>query len=283
MRLEVILYQVAGHHRSKVVVQAMARGIKAVGDKPVIRPAVNYRPNDEIMVFYGLVGPLAKALRRQQAHGGTAIYIDLGYWGRRNGGRYAGYHKLAVNDRHPTAYFQNRPHDERRFRQLGVSIEDWKTGGKHILLAGMGDKGSAAEGFQAGEWERNAVAELALHTDRPIVYRPKPSWVNPKPIEGTKLSTSKQHIETVLHDCHAVVTHHSNVGVDGLMAGIPAFSVEGVATPLASADLAMIEAPLRPDGRERWAHDISYTQYSVAEMADGIAWRHLKDEGLVPC
>lgn len=282
MPLEVKLFEIDSHHRSKVVVQAMAKGISRVGDRPAIKPAVNYRPDDQVIVFYGLVGALAKAIRRQQAVGGTAIYVDLGYWGRRQGGRWTGYHKIAVNSRHPTEYFQRRPHDETRFRRLGVSMMPWKRG-RNILIAGMGDKGSLAEGFQPGEWERSAVEQLRKLTDRPIIYRPKPSWLKARTIDGTIFSPPRQKIEEVLADCHAVVTHHSNVAVDGLMDGIPAFCFEGVAVPMALADLTRIEHPEYPADRQRWANDIAWTQWSIAEMAEGLPWRHLKDEGLLPC
>lgn len=281
MRLDVSLYQIAGHRRSSIVVQAMAKGIRTVGDRPRIRPAVNYRPTGEIMVFYGLVGSLAKAIRRQQAHGGTAIYIDLGYWGRRDGGRYVGHHKIAVNSRHPTEYFQLYEHDDKRFRRLGVALEDWKEGGRHILIAGMGEKGATAEGGEAGEWERAAIAEVRKHSDRPITYRPKPSWKSAKPIEGTTFSPPEQPLEHVLDGAHAVVTHHSNVAVDGLVKGVPAFCLEGVASPLALSDLSMIENPDRTGERTQWVNDVSYCQWTVAEMAEGLPWRHLKDEGLV--
>lgn len=282
MPIQVNLFQLEHHHRSSVVIQAMAKGIRRVGDRPIVRPAVNYRPDQEIMIFYGLVGPLAKAIRRQTAAGGTAVYIDLGYWQRRKGGRYSGYHKLAVNSRHPTDYYRRRPHDSSRFRELGVSIRDWQKGGQHILVAGMGDKGSLAEGFQPGEWERDAITLLRKYTDRPIVYRPKPSWKNAKPIEGCKFSDSKQRVEEVLAGAYAVVTHHSNVAIDGVMEGIPAFCLQGVGSTMALADLSRIEHPERPSGREAWAQDIAWCQFSIAEMAEGVPWRHLKDEGLVP-
>lgn len=282
MPAHVTLFQLDGHKRSKVVVQAMAHGIRRAGDIPTIKPAVLYRPDSGIIVFYGLTGPLAKAITRQKAAGGTAVYVDLGYWGRRQGGRWTGYHKVAVNSRHPTEYFQRVEHPEDRFRKLGISIRNWR-GGRHILIAGMGDKGAIAEGFAPGEWETAAVAEIQRHTDRPIIYRPKPSWKGAKPIQGATFSPPRQKIEAALDDCHAVVTHHSNVAVDGIMAGTPAFCWTGVASPMALQDLSRIETPERPDGRERWARDIAYCQFSIAEMAEGLAWKHLRDEGLLPC
>ncbi|MER9768892.1 hypothetical protein NKJ09_22830 [Mesorhizobium sp. M0189] len=205
----------------------------------------------------------------------------MGYFGRLEPSKWAGFHKVSVNGRHPTAYFQSRRHDGARASRFGIDPKEWRTG-KSILVAGTSDKGALVDGFQPEQWERSAIAELQKHTDRPIVYRAKPSWLGAAPIAGATFEHTRDDVLLSLRDCHAVVTHHSNVAVDGLINGIPAFCVEGVATPLALWDLALIESPKTEGDRERWINDISYCQFDVAEMEAGIPWRHLKDEGLIP-
>lgn len=235
-------------------------------------------------VFYGLEGnmPLifrtfANDLQRR------AIYVDLGYWGRREGGRFTGYHKVVVNGRHPTAYFRRPQHGRGRivhFRDL--LAHPWDFSGHHILLAGMGDKGALAEGFQPEEWERQAIDIIRGATDRPIIYRPKPSWKKAKPIAGCQTVDSKERaVELDLRNCWAVVTHHSNVAVDGLVAGVPSFCWAGVAAPFSGQRLERIERPEYPDGRDAWMADLAYTQWTPDEMASGACWAHLRAEGLV--
>lgn len=280
--MNVAVYQIENHHRSKVICTALMAGIRAAGDRPVLIPAVNYirQPVAPVAVFYGLEGNLKHVLT-DYSQVGKAVYVDLGYWGRRHGGRWAGYHKLCVNSRHPTDYFQARKHDDRRARMLGVIPQRWKPG-THILLAGMGDKGARAEGFEPEQWERDAIQQLRQHTDRPIVYRPKPSWKRARPIPGTTFSPRTQDVAEVLTGCHAVVTHHSNVAVDGLVGGTPAFCWHGVGSTLALQDFSRIEEPLYPEGREQFVSDVCYTQWSIDEMGKGLPWRHLKNEGLIP-
>ncbi len=77
------------------------------------------------------------------------------------------------------------------------------------------------------------------------------------------------------------MTHHSNVAVEAIMNGIPAICPIGVASVMAGHDLSQIEAPPMPEGREQWAADIAYCQWSLAEMQSGAAWRHLRREKLV--
>jgi hypothetical protein len=278
------VFRIKGHRRSGIVADAMAQGIRAAGETVRERFAHDYpgKPLGDVAVFYGYVGALPKVMTDYSIAPRACVYVDLGYWGRRDGGRFVGYHKVSVNARHPVAYYRKRQHDASRFARHNVAIEDWRSGGGHILIAGMGDKGARAEGQEPARWERNAIAEIRRYTDRPIVYRPKPSWHTAKPIEGTRFSPREEDVGVLLRTAHAVVTHHSNVAIEGILAGVPAFCWGGVAKDMALQDLSRIEKPVRPDGRAEWAADIAWCQWSIAEMAAGDAWRYLKNEGLVP-
>jgi len=283
----VIIYQLPRHHRASTVCSAMYDGLKVHGENVTVKPAGEYHGVEaEISVFYGFEGPLRRLIRDHvdaQAH---AIYVDLGYWKRKEQhDKWNGYHKLVINDRHPTSYFQRRPHDNRRVAQLGLEILPWKTPNPkgHILVAGMGAKGAEAEDFDPEEWERGIIKSLQKYAKaHQIVYRPKPSDKRARPIPGVGYSPPSVSVERALKDCYAVVTHHSNVAVDAILAGIPAFCWKGVAAPMSSQDISQIEDPRRPEGREQWANDISYTQWNVYEMRSGLAWEALKMEGVLP-
>lgn len=264
----------------------MLEGIRRCGDLPELRAVEQYDPRDnectDAAVFYGLESNLPRVFADYKAIG-RAVYVDLGYWGRRQGGRWEGYHKLVINARHPSAYFRTPRHSPARALELGIRPAPWRSlgGGGHILLAGMGDKAARAEGLQVEEWERWAIEEIRRHTSRPIVYRPKPSWKRARPLPGAYYSPRDRDVVDDLRGCWAVVTHHSNVAVDALVAGIPAFCWAGVAACMASQDLSQIEQPFMPEGREQWIADIAHTQFSVEEMRSGVAWAHLRKEGLI--
>lgn len=236
-------------------------------------------PDTDVAIFYGFNRELLDGYRLA---GKKAIYADLGYWQREGT---TGHHKLGINSRHPNNYFQNRKHAPDRWKRLNVTIDPWRKGGGAIVVAGMSGKGSNAEGLRAEEWEKFAVAELRKHTARPIIYRPKPNWVGSRAITGAETQrgdSQGRDVAGVLRSgIHAVVTHHSNVAVDALLAGVPVFCLDGIAATLGLSDLAKIENPIKPDGREQWAWDAAYTQWSLSELSHGAAWRHLKDEGLV--
>jgi hypothetical protein len=279
---DVVIYQIPGHPRSRSVCSAMLEGINNFGDRAILKSSLQYRRCEaSVAVFYGLAGPLASALNDYPEAGKTAVYIDLGYWGRKEGGRFSGFHKVSVNGRHPTSYFRRRPHDHSRAVIFELEAQPWRHGSK-IVVAGMGPKGARAEGFGPLEWERQVAKEIRQYSDRPIIYRPKPNWKDPSRIVGTSLGDARVPLEAALTDAHAIVSHHSNANVEALVMGVPSFTWAGVAEPLSHTDFALIERPRYPTDRREWLDAIAWTQFSVEEMREGVAWRHLKDEGLVP-
>lgn len=263
----------------------MAAGLARLGVQAFTQDERRFRGELEadVAVFYGLQGNTPALFDLySKTPGHAAMYIDLGYWGRREGGRFTGYHKIAINDRHPTRYLMDLPMPPDRFSRFGVQIEPWAAKGPTILLAGMGDKGAIAEGYAPEEFERWAIAEIRKYTDRPIVYRPKPSWKDAKPIPGVGWSPRTVPIETELRQAWAVVTHHSNVGVDAAIAGVPVFTVAGVAKYLSMPSLAAIDSVYAsPFDRHQWAANLAYTQWSIDEMRAGLPWKHALEHGLI--
>jgi hypothetical protein len=277
MPLSVAIYVNKGHRRSEMVTAAMAEGIRAAGDMATVLDQTRYtKPVAPIAVLYGLVGMLPRIMHDYCQEGRKAVFIDLGYWGRRDG-----YHKVTVNSRHPTEYFQRVKHPGDRARIFHHRLRPWGEG-RRILVAGMGAKGANYLGHGADSWERETIAQIKEYTDRRIVYRPKPSWETAVPIEGTDYCSPAESLEYAFADCHAVVAHHSNTTVDALIAGIPVFVWDGVSKPMGQQDLSMIDAAYRPAGRQQWIDDIAYCQWNVREMTQGMPWRHLKNEGLIP-
>jgi len=282
MRVVVIHSEI---NRSKSICAAVLHGIDKLGDDVTLIDEKYYNgPGDEydVAVFYGLRGNLINAWRDYPRVGKKSVYIDLPYWGRDGiRGHYDGYHKFVVNGRHATKYLQRVKHPDDRFRAFGLEVKHWTYGGDHILVAGMSAKAAAVEGFGFFEWERKAIKAIQKFTNRPIWFRPKtalPAHLIPD-MPGVEIDNGP--LKESLKNCHAVVSHHSNVGIDALLGGVPIFTDEGVALRLGLSDLSKIETPRREDGRPQLMYDIAYTQFNGSEMWEGIAWRHLREEGLV--
>lgn len=275
MRVSINVLSASGHARS--VCSSFGRGVRAAGDTVVMRTANDSKLDGfDVAAFWGFTTECQQLVANCVKLGIPWIYFDLAYWQRDR------YYKVTLNDRHPNAYLMKRdmPHD--RFRNLGVSIAPWKLemdDSAHILLAGMSGKAAWSWGLKAESFERQMVRDIQTCTQRAILYRPKPSWREAAPIAGTHFVRVGDYSK-LLHGSHAVVTHHSNVGVDALIAGVPVFTRHGAALPLAlsvDSDLNRIEEPSYPDGRGQWAANLAYCQWTVAQMINGDCWRYFRE------
>lgn len=274
----------------------MAEGIKLAGDTPRLIPADKYNGevDADVAVFYGFQPHVRKVMRNYVLANRHAVHVDLGYWSRRFRGDRYGYHRFSINRHHPD-YFQRVKHPRDRADELGIKLEPWSHGGEYVLLCGMSEKAAGVVGLGFQEWEREAARQIAAVTSRPIWYRPKPNkYGSYRGINGTQMTRPRAKlsaegypttdISDALRGAWCVVSHHSNAGIDAIVAGVPCFQVDGVALAMGLADLRKIETPRQPtdDERRQWANDVAYTQFNCSEMRKGVPWRHFKSEGLIP-
>lgn len=276
---QAIIYFAPNSKRSILIAQNMAEGAAKRGIDAAMRSSRSFKTVDApLAIFYGLSEGLSSIFRAYNASKkARAIFVDLGYWQRRKASRWDGFHKIVDSARHPTAYFQNTPRPDDRLALHKIDIKPWRAEGRHILVAGMSGKAAAAEGMVPEAWEKQAINLLRQKTKRPIIYRPKPNWWGAKRLEGATFDKHSS-LADAFTDCHAVVTHHSNVAIDALLAGIPCICPFGVASRLSAHGFSNIEQLPMPDGRAQWLADLAYCQYSIVEMRDGTAWDYIIDD-----
>lgn len=275
--MKLVCHYTAGSRRSEHVARSMAAGAVASGDSAEVVEGFDPVVRGDVVAAYGWRHP--ELFEAYRAAGKDFIYIDLGWWGRKPAwGLLDGFHKACVNGREPGPYFR-RGSDPERFRIHSLEIAPWRREGRHILLAGMSAKSAGTRGFAPQEWELATVEKIRAVIDRPILYRPKPSWADPTPIPGTTFTDSKQPLGQFLASAHAIVTLHSNVAVDALLAGVPVCCEQGVGAEL-SGEIRQLKAPPLPHGRHELMADIAWCQFNGDEMRDGTCWRHLKAEAL---
>lgn len=274
---------VACHHepnnrRSLHIARAMHAGARALGLKSALVPGFE-QVCGTIGVAYGWAHPRLFDLYRQG--GGHFVHIDLGWWGRKPPHDVlGGFHKVAVDGREPGSYFRrNFPGD--RFARTGLTIAPWRQVGNHILVAGMSEKSARTRGYAPQQWEAFAIRTLqGIYPTRPILYRPKPSWTGASPIIGAAYSPASVPLEEALRGAWAVVSCHSNVAVDALVAGIPIYVEGGVAADF-STPLDQLATPRMPEGREQLMADIAYAQWTPEEMRSGECLQYLINQGII--
>lgn len=284
----------SGIYRAHVIAGALAQGFANLSrDRHIDWGVIQSRywrdePRADVMIMYGLPPQNRPIWEAHRAAGKTCVLIDMGYFGRLEGGRYSGYHRFSVNAWHPERYIMKWTVDGKRWQKFRRTIrfnERWGSrSGKHILIAGMQGKTYELWGMEPEAWEQNMVRRLQKITDMPILYRPKPSWKGSKGIYGARLYSGEKSLDDILGAARFVVSHHSNMGIEAVAFGVPFYQEAGAATPL-STNLNDIENPPERTVEQRLdlLHRVAYAQYNVAEMQSGHAWRTLEEIGAVPC
>jgi len=161
--------------------------------------------------------------------------------------------------------------DEARLASLGVALAPWRRTGRHIVVATQSETFYRMHlGMGRDDWAERTRREIACHTQRPILvcHKPAPPWPGQLP---------HLNFEEVLSGAWAVVTYSSSVAVKALIEGVPVFALgPSMAAPMASNDLARIEAPPRPRGRWSWLAVLAANQWTREEMRRGRCWADLR-------
>lgn len=242
-----------GHCHSVAVCDAMRAGTGF----PIVPPAP-LQPGGVAM--YGFLRGLLPTLHQATREGRPWVYADRGYFGATIGTDYTGTFRLT---RDALQHDGRGETNGERLRKRGIRIKPWRRSGTHVLVCPPGDVfASSIGGFDAGHWLRDVLAGLRQSTDRAIVVREKSRR------GSTPLSAQ-------LADCFALVTYTSNAATEALLAGVPVFCTGScAASSMGRSDIGMIEEPVYPDDRERWAGVLADNQWTLDEIRKGMA-RHV--------
>lgn len=187
-------------------------------------------------------------------------YGDHAYWGR---GHYYRVTHNAVQFQ-PTLVDLRRARPQ-RFALLNIAIAaDWQQTGVHVVICPNSSVYMRRFGLDAEQWVTDVTSQIRLVSNRPIVVR----W---------KRDARRRPLHLDLTNAHAVVVFSSNAAVEALVAGVPVFVLAPWASTraLACADVAQIETPIYPDDRLPFLWALAEQQWTLAEIATGLAWRSL--------
>lgn len=275
-------------NRERVLGEAFMEGVLAGGKDvcetfPLVPPeqindVVHNQVDYECAVMVGVKS--RELYKRHLQLGLRVIYLDKGY-SRHSKPDMRGweYWRVSVNGHHPTKHFEESDYPDDRVKKFGWTFEPWRKAGSHIVIAGSSEKYHAFYDLKdPTDWARKLVKELRSRTKRQIIYRPKPSWGNAVPIDGTTYSEGGS-IDDVLKGAHTLITHGSNACFEAVLSGVPCVVLgDAVAKPLSSTTVDEVEVPrLASDAeRQRWLNFLSYQQWTEGELASGKAWKTIR-------
>ena len=164
------------------------------------------------------------------------------------------------------------PSDGARWREVserfGIQIKPRRAEGRHVLLCPQSDQFMRTVVGYEGSWLDDTLEELRKYTDRELRVRPwngdKRAWYRTLPDD--------------LVGCHALVTYSSASAITALLAGVPALvtAEDCISRPVADSALEHIDMPFAPhEFLELWLRVVADNQWTIDEMASGLAWRAL--------
>lgn len=218
-----------------------------------------------------------KLWRLMESKGVTPIMFDKGYYRRRSGIAWQ-YWRVSVGSHHPRQEVLGLGYPSDRFERLGYNVApDWRVGGNHILLIGSSAKYHRFYDLpDPTTFNKKIIDRLRVISDRPIFYRPKPSWKDARPISGAFFSRISRSMTQDLEDAFCVVTHGSNGCYDAALAGVPSIVLgEAVMKSISSRKLIEVERPKRGDRMPLFSA-IAYQQWTLEEFRSGEAFETMK-------
>lgn len=269
-----IVFHASSKDREQTLAEAFCAGAALHGHEAVIAPLTDDHAPVECDLAC-MVGVKSKRLYEAcKAAGQHVLMHDKGYVRHRHGGAWE-YWRVSLDAHHPTQTTLMRakmPSD--RFERLGLELKPWRRRGMHVLFIGSSEKYHDFYDLpHPTRYAKSVIAQIAAVTDRPIIYRPKPSWRAAVPVKGSFYSDSKQPLQEVLTNAYCIVTHGSNACFEATLAGVPSIILgDAIAAPIAATSLDQINV-LPMGKRLQWLYNLSYHQWTEAEMASGEAWQ----------
>lgn len=156
----------------------------------------------------------------------------------------------------------------------------------NIVVALQLPQDASLRGASIEKWCRNTCLAIRSQTDRPIIVRLpqlQREW-NVEPLEvARKLPKVEFQMGTadnlipMLRDARCTVTYTSGMGVDSLLNGCPTIACNpgSFAYSVAPHTVDGIDHPHCP-ARDQWLYNLSYCQWHISEIENGLPWRHLK-------
>ena len=255
------------------VLKAFYDGIE--GQKELVT-GWDYKPS-KVAVIFGVrksrvpkSWPRGEIFRRQREKSLDVIVLETGYINRGDGEAHS--YAAGFNGLNGRADFRNEDSPDDRVKKLGVELKPWRDG-KYIVLCGQVPWDASVEGSDHPTWLQAAAERIQSYSRRPIKFRPHPLARLPA-IPGTELSLAP--LSEDLKTAHCVVTYNSNSAVEALIDGVPVFAHDqgSMCWKVANKSLLSVDVPNRPD-RTEWLNSLTYAQWTMNEMRDGLTWHHL--------
>ena len=285
--------------KSAIIVKFI-EGVWACGDKGKI--VCDYNPVDaDVAVVQGYVHPGSKNMphlnlrknvfEKQLKENKRSIIVDSNlflYADKGNSNKFLRYSYDGVFPN--TGDYCNANPNPARWdlisKRLDIKLKPWKKNGKDILICCQRDGGWSMGSEKLMPWVIKMVQQIRKVSSRRIVIRFHPGDKNnlqhKRMLARYRLpDVIVSHSDNILQDfatAYCVVNFNSSPAVAAAIEGIPVFvldSERSQAKDVSHHSLEDIEN-IKEFDRELWIQRMAQMHWSLDELEDGTAWRHLR-------
>ena len=275
-------------------------GVWSAGDKGSI--VCDYTPVDaDVAVVQGFVHPgskngqhltLRKAVfEKQQRDGKRSIIVDSNLFLYADPGNSNKFLRFSYDGIFPsTGEYCNDNPDPARWelvqKRLGIKLKPWKKNGTDILICCQRDGGWSMGGEQLMPWLVRTVQQIRKHSDRRIVVRFHPGDKNQlnhkRMIARYRLpNVIVTHSQNILQDfstAYCVINFNSSPTVAAAIEGISTIVLDPTKSQAADVSHHSLKDinNLQEFDRELWIQKMAQMHWTLDELKDGTAWRHLR-------
>lgn len=283
--MKVHIHVASGKDREEGLALSLQSGLAQFDDHVAVSPIGEFVGPDreaDIGAVFGLKGRSREVLAAYRAEGRHTIMFDKALIRvPRSPHKHL---RVCIDGDSPLPYLMRQNRSGERWEALKLKPSPQRKSGPidSIVLALSSQKYCTFHGLgDATDYAAGLARQCRSQSRRPIIYRPKPSWHDFKPIEGTRLSRPPEYLPSILETAHVLVTHGSSAAVDAIIQGVPAIALgECAASPVAGKSVEDVRDPPFPsdDQREQWLANLAWCQWSVRELQSGEAWAFLRRE-----
>ena len=194
--------------------------------------------------------------------------------------------RVGVNGINREAIFGNENSDNARRKKFKLKYNNNRSNNNGpIIICGQSPKSRQWRDMPSLQiWVANMIQTIRTQTDRHIIVRPHPRYPIPK-MEFVNVSYQiPNHVKNDTWDldvknAYAIVNLSSGPGIQGAISGVPVYvGEESLAYDIGNPLLGDYLNPIQTDydKKNQWLNDLTYTEWDVNEIAQGIPLKRLE-------
>lgn len=259
--MDKITLWITNNATNKMVMEAVSDGFKRLNIPHVFALADEYEGGARPSVSYGVLRGTGRIYWDCERRAVPWWNVDRGFF---KPGHPNGYYRIGYRHLQPK-FVHLRKEDNRRWKALNVKLRPWKRNLEGKVLVCPPEGICEFYGVEEQSWRRRAIEALPYPMDQKYTVRKR---------------TSAIPLSTDLEESRCVVTHSSNVALEAIVYGIPAFADTGFVRSWNNMPIQHANQFQDTLDREELCVQAANRQFLLDEIRSGMAWEMVNARSL---